>query len=574
MATEQQLGRTMALSQRNNRYMTRMPSRCLQWSLFALVGVFACAKPPASVQPPPKPVPAPPARADTVVTPPVAANPPRTAPLIPAPQQPAGGLPAIKPVTGAPMHVSVIYPPRDALIASRDSNFILGSVGSGDVTLHINGAPVEVKPNGAYLAWLPIPAGTAPSYKLVARRGADSVVFDHAVKTFRSPTPPARDRPPGPPPKTSGFIMLGNRIEADSGHMISVRPTPAGTYKWFAIPGTVVERTGAEGGFTRIRLDASLEAYVANSDVVEFPESDRPVLPTRVIPNLTVVPDSAWTDINFPLRSSPMYLVEEEGDKLILTLYSTRATTDIIGYRAGDNLVRAVTWEPITNDRVRYVIQLRRAPYGYLVMHDGRTLTLRVRKTPVINAVRPLEGLLIAVDPGHPPAGSNGPTGLYEGDATLGIANALKEELERRGARVLMTRTTLGPVDLGARPLMARAANADAFVSIHLNALPDGINPMTSHGTGTYFFHPQSEPLARQVQAGMVRSMGLRDLGVYYDNLAVVRETWMPAVLCEGAFVIVPEQEAAMRDPVGQRAYAQGVANGVEAYFKALGENR
>jgi N-acetylmuramoyl-L-alanine amidase len=95
-----------------------------------------------------------------------------------------------------------------------------------------------------------------------------------------------------------------------------------------------------------------------------------------------------------------------------------------------------------------------------------------------------------------------------------------------------------------------------------------------SNGTGTYFFHPQSEPLARAVQKGMVRSMGLRDLGVYYDNLAVVRETWMPAVLCEGAFVIVPEQEAAMRQPEGQRAYARGVAEGLEAYFRALGETR
>src|SRR6185503_8356731 len=165
-------------------------------------------------------------------------------------------------------------------------------------------------------------------------------------------------------------------------------------------------------------------------------------------------------------------------------------------------------------------------------------------------------------------------TGLYEGVATLGISMALKEELEQRGATVLMTRTTADPVELGARPLMARAANADAFVSIHLNALPDGINPMTSNGSGTYFFHPQSEPLARAVQAGLVRYMKLRDLGVFYDNLAVVRETWMPAILCEGAFVILPEQEAAMRDPEGQRAYARGVAAGLEAYFKALGEAR
>lgn len=538
-----------------------------------LTAVTACrSAAPASA---PFPAPTQPARVDTVVrTPPPAAAPVPTATLAPPAQQ-IPDLPAIKPVAGAPMQVNVIYPPREAMITSRDSNFILGSVGSGDVSLRINGEGVEVKPNGAYLAWLPIPPGSSPSYRLVAKRGSDSVVLDHGVKTFRSPTPPVRDRPPGPPPRTSGIVMLGNRAAADSGRTISVRPIAGGTYKWFAIPGTTVERTGAEGGYTRIRLDAALEAYVANNDVVELPDVDHPgPLPSRVIPNLTVVPDSAWTDVVFPVRAAPPYLVEQEADKLILTLYSTRASTDIIGYRSGDAVVRAITWEPVTNDRVRYVIHLRQAPFGYVVTHDGRALTLRIRKTPAINTARPLDGLLIAVDAGHPPAGSNGPTGLYEGVATLGISIALKDELERRGARVLMTRTTPDPVDLGARPLMARAAGAHAFVSIHLNALPDGINPLTSNGTGTYFFHPQSEPLARAVQAGMVRYMRLRDLGVYYDNLAVVRETWMPAILCEGAFVIVPEQEAAMRDPEGQRAYARGVAAGLEAYFRALGEAR
>jgi N-acetylmuramoyl-L-alanine amidase len=130
------------------------------------------------------------------------------------------------------------------------------------------------------------------------------------------------------------------------------------------------------------------------------------------------------------------------------------------------------------------------------------------------------------------------------------------------------------PVALGDRPIMARRADAHALVSIHLNALPDGVNPFTAHGTGTYYFHPHAAPLARAVQAGMVRRMGLRDLGTYYDNLALVRPTWMPAVLCEGAFLMIPEQEAALRTPEFQAAYARGVADGLEAYFRGLATGR
>jgi len=546
--------------------------------MLAAVLLSACGRGAPSTSPAPAPVTPPTVRQDSAPRTPAREVPARPPNVQPSPSHDPydslpGRLPVIPAVANAPLAVKVVYPARDQMLATRDSNFILGSVGSGDATLTINGAPVEVKPNGAFLAWLPIPEGTSPAYTLVARRGTDSVSERHPVRTFRTPVP---QRPPGPPPKpplTSGWISLGTRTAGtvDTDRVISVRPTPSGTYKWFAIPGTIVERTGAEGGFTRVRLDQSLEAWVANADVNELADSSSASAPRRVIPNVVVTPDSAWTDIVFPVREPPPYFVEEDGDKLVLTLYSTRATTDIISYRPGDSLVRVVTYEPVTTDRVRYVVHLRRPPYGYLVFHDGRALVLRVRRPPAINAERPLAGIVITVDAGHPPEGATGPTGLYEGDATLPVAMALKDELERRGARVIMTRTTLSPFDLMTRPAIARRNNSHALVSIHFNAAPDGNNPLALNGTGTYFFQPQSEPLARAVQTGMVRAMGLRDLGVFYDNLALVRPTWMPAILCEGAYIIVPEHEAAMRDPVGQRTYARGVAAGIEAYFRSLG---
>jgi len=64
--------------------------------------------------------------------------------------------------------------------------------------------------------------------------------------------------------------------------------------------------------------------------------------------------------------------------------------------------------------------------------------------------------------------------------------------------------------------------------------------------------------------------MGLRDLGTWYDNLALVRATWMPAVLCEGAFLMIPEQEAALRTPEFQERYARGVVDGLAEYFAGL----
>jgi N-acetylmuramoyl-L-alanine amidase len=196
---------------------------------------------------------------------------------------------------------------------------------------------------------------------------------------------------------------------------------------------------------------------------------------------------------------------------------------------------------------------------------------LRVRRPPVVDPTRPLAGLTIAVDPGHPPAGSTGPTGLFEGDAVLPVGQLLQRILTERGAKAVLLRETLGPVGLTERAVATRRMNAHAFISIHLNALPDGVNPFTAHGTSTLFFHQPSEALARPVQSALVARFGLPDLGVHYQNLAVARPSWYPAVLTEGLFVIMPEQEAAMRDAGFQQRYAEALADGLEAYFRALG---
>jgi N-acetylmuramoyl-L-alanine amidase len=70
----------------------------------------------------------------------------------------------------------------------------------------------------------------------------------------------------------------------------------------------------------------------------------------------------------------------------------------------------------------------------------------------------------------------------------------------------------------------------------------------------------------------MLGEMGLRDNGTKYQNLAVARGTWMPSILTEGAFVIMPDQEAALRTPEYQDAYARAIVQGLETYFASLAQ--
>jgi N-acetylmuramoyl-L-alanine amidase len=383
--------------------------------------------------------------------------------------------------------------------------------------------------------------------------------------------------PAGAPGAGRAFVQLGGvGAAADSDRVVVGRPNVDGTYRYFLLPGTVVERTGEQGDYTRVRLDGQLEAWVDRDEVRALPAGYAPA--RRVAGGARVVPAAGWVDVVLPLGDRVPYQVVERGRDVDLVLHGAVLSPEILRVEgtAGDSLVRQVVYEQEATDRVRLTLRLSRDPYGYLVLWDAarNAMVLRLRRPPAVDAARPLAGLTIAVDAGHPPGGATGPTGLWEPVAVLPVAERLRDLLQQRGATVVMTRTSADPVSLGARPAAARRAGAHAFVSVHLNALPEGVNPFTANGTSTLFFHQHSEPLARAVQAELVRRLGQRDLGIHYQNLAVARPPWVPSVLAEGLFLMLPEQEAALRSAEGRERYARALADGVEAYFRGLAGGR
>src|SRR3989441_11902405 len=72
---------------------------------------------------------------------------------------------------------------------------------------------------------------------------------------------------------------------------------------------------------------------------------------------------------------------------------------------------------------------------GYRRRWGGRYLLRKTRRPPLIDPRRPLRGRTIVLDPGHPPLGAKGPTGLWEPVATLAVASKAKTLLEQAGAR-------------------------------------------------------------------------------------------------------------------------------------------
>ena len=402
-------------------------------------------------------------------------------------------------------------------------------------------------------------AALAAGAELIVTRGADTV---------RLALPPVALTD-----TVARIVILGADPIAvsDTDRVVFGRPQPDDTYKWFLLPGTRLELTGRRGDFVRVRLDAALEAWILAAEA-RLLDIGTP-LPWRVARHARVVPGEEWTDFVVPITERPPHLVIQGDREMTLTLYGTTSSTDVTRFVSNDSVIRMVTWEQDASDRLRFTLELAESPFGYLTLWDEArsAFVLRVRRPPRIRESRsPLRGLTIAVDPGHPPAGATGPTGLYEGDAVLAVGERMRALLQQRGATVVMTRTTPDPVALAARPILARRANAHALVSIHLNALPDGVNPFNAHGTETYFLHPQAEPLARAMQRRMVTRLGLRNNGVFSRTLALARPSWMPSILAEGAYIMIPEQEAALRTPQYQEAYARALVEGLEDFFRQL----
>ena len=108
------------------------------------------------------------------------------------------------------------------------------------------------------------------------------------------------------------------------------------------------------------------------------------------------------------------------------------------------------------------------------------------------------------------------------------------------------------------------------LVSIHANALPDGVNPFTNNGTSVYYFHPRSAALARALDRALVAELGVHDLGMGRGDYALVRNPWMPSALTEGLFMMIPEQEAMLASPEGRLRYARGVARGIEEFLREM----
>jgi N-acetylmuramoyl-L-alanine amidase len=346
------------------------------------------------------------------------------------------------------------------------------------------------------------------------------------------------------------------------------RNDAGGPFHYFWPPGTRLRVTGERDGFYRVRLAGNRTAWVPVGDVRLLPEGAPPA--AGVINSVRYAPQPGWIDLRIPTPSRMPFQVRAEENALHIDVFGATSRANFFQYGAVDPLIRRAEWDQVADSTFRVSTFLNEPVWGYQAFYDETdALVLRIRRPPRIDPAAPLNGLIVVVDPGHGGADrfTRGPTGLTEADANLYISLRLRDLLQQAGARVIMTRETDMTVPLGDRPQMAIDSGAHVLVSVHNNAFPDGVNPWTNAGTSMYYYHPHSADLARLMQHAMLEELGLRDIGFGRADLALVRPTWMPSVLSETMFMMVPEQEAALRDAAVQERIARAHVRAIELFL-------
>lgn len=348
------------------------------------------------------------------------------------------------------------------------------------------------------------------------------------------------------------------------------RALPGGTYHWFFPTGTPAVVTGRWNGLVRLGLSRATAAWIDSADARLLPPGTPP--PSAVVGTLRLVPLADRVVLRIALSGRVPFRIDEGERLLTVTLYGARADIDWVQYGETDSPVHALAWDQRAVDEVTIDARLAAAVWGYRARWQGRDLVVEIRRPPAIDAELPLRGRTVLLDPGHPPLGSTGPSGQRESEVTLGVARIARALLEAKGAQVQLTRDADTNVSLAARVNLAQRGDADVLVSIHTNGLPDGVNPFPNHGTSTYYFHPRSLLLARAVNRAIVAAFGTRDLGVGRADLALARPTWLPAILVEGLFQMMPEHDAWLATEEGRRRYAQAIVDGLEQFFAERGK--
>lgn len=215
------------------------------------------------------------------------------------------------------------------------------------------------------------------------------------------------------------------------------------------------------------------------------------------------------------------------------------------------------------------------------------TFMLQATKNEVIETVPtvtlPVSGKTIVVDAGHgvPDEGAESSQGTTEAETNLAIALKLQNLLESSGCTVILTRSDENAIydidsktlrqkkisDIRNRVKIGNESQADVFISIHLNKIPQ------QQYSGWQCFYKdgneQGRKLAVSIQENLNNAIQKENNRVAHtiDNVYIIKHVEIPTTIVECGFLSNPEEEKQLLTDEYQNKLAWGIYNGIINYF-------
>lgn len=189
---------------------------------------------------------------------------------------------------------------------------------------------------------------------------------------------------------------------------------------------------------------------------------------------------------------------------------------------------------------------------------------------------------LIVIDPGHGgfDGGGSSKTGVLEKGINLNISFKLREELQKQGYDVLMTREedkllyddndksrTRKTQDLANRCKIKNDSNCDMFISIHLNIFPES----KYYGAQVWYSKlEESRKLAIILQQNLKVDLNNGNKRVAKsggNEFKVLNGGHMPSVIIECGFLSNVEEAGKLNTEEYQGLIAKTIAKSVDKYY-------